>query len=446
MESKSNLNQLFDLARSSSSTISADEAIARFELDVQALPNPSSKKKFLTKNGWIMISTIAIVSTAIIGFLLNSNEVVDLAKIEVNSTELKTKTQEESELLNEREFKKQPETTIVEISSLDFLDLEFFEHENLKMTLISQPVRKLISKHPEPEEPKYYPKLTPDEIKANEKQKKKMLKALDKLDKKSYVYIPSGSMKIEEDVFSVQAFHMSVNEVTNLEYRTFMFDLIINDRKAEFDLARPQQDLWTSVADSTGSLEKNYFSHPAFDEYPVVNVTQKGAELYCKWLTTELEKAYGGNHNDVRLPVKEEWIVAASAHGTHQHYPWDGTSIKNEAGCFMANANSNIDGPNKSEFILGEDGAAYTAKTGSYNPNEYGLYCMSGNVAELVYDTELSKDGLYSVKKNLLQVGGGWMDPAEDLLITPSKQIDFTGASPNVGFRVVRMYVSPRLK
>ena len=444
MESKSNLNQLFDLARSSSSTISADEAIARFESDVQALPNPSSRKKFLTKNGWIMISTIAIVSTAIIGFLLNSNEVENEPKIEVNSTELKTKTQEESELLIEREFKKKPETTFVEISSLDFLDLEFFEHENLKMTLISKPVRKLKSKQPLPEEPKYYPKLTPEEVKANEKQKKKMLKALDKLDKKSYVYIPSGSMKIKEDVFSVQAFHMSVNEVTNLEYRTFMFDLIINDRKAEFDLARPQQDLWTSVVDSGGAMERNYFSHPAFDDYPVVNVTQKGAELYCKWLTTELEKAYHGNHNDMRLPVKEEWIVAASAHGKHQHYPWDGTSIKNEAGCYMANCHIKLSELNKAGSLFG-DGAIHTAKTSSYNPNEYGLYCMSGNVAELVYDTELSIDGLYSVKKNLLQVGGGWMDPAEDLLITPSKQKDFTGASPNVGFRVVRTYVSPRL-
>ena len=29
-----------------------------------------------------------------------------------------------------------------------------------------------------------------------------------------------------------------------------------------------------------------------------------------------------------------------------------------------------------------EDGGFHTVKTSSYHPNDYGLYCMAGNVSE----------------------------------------------------------------
>ena len=37
-------------------------------------------------------------------------------------------------------------------------------------------------------------------------------------------------------------------------------------------------------------MKEHYFSHPAYDNYPVVAISREGAELYCKWLTKEANK------------------------------------------------------------------------------------------------------------------------------------------------------------
>ena len=76
------------------------------------------------------------------------------------------------------------------------------------------------------------PVLSNDHIKENEKQKAKMLKALAKKKSEDYVYIPSGTMFYEGSTKSFQAFYIQTTEVSNLEYRTFLNDLIIQGRKS----------------------------------------------------------------------------------------------------------------------------------------------------------------------------------------------------------------------
>ena len=93
-------------------------------------------------------------------------------------------------------------------------------------------------------DPYIFPKLTEIEIKATQKQKKVMLKALEKMDKKSYAFITSGSIDYNGKKVSIQSFIMQKTEVSNLEYRTFLFDLLIQDRKEEFLRAKPDQQQW----------------------------------------------------------------------------------------------------------------------------------------------------------------------------------------------------------
>jgi hypothetical protein len=100
-----------------------------------------------------------------------------------------------------------------------------------------------------------------------------------------------------------------------------------------------------------------------------------------------------------RLPTEAEWEFAALAHiGNHYKeriyerrlYPWNGHYVRNddrgeERGLMMANS---MRGRGDNMGVAGalNDKADIAAPVRSYWPNEYGLYCMAGNVNEWVMD------------------------------------------------------------
>lgn len=284
-----------------------------------------------------------------------------------------------------------------------------------------------------------FPKLTPEEILANNKQKVKMFgkKKAKKLkngqwqqpDPVGFQFIPMGVMHYNDTEIKTQAFYIKQTEVSNLEYRTYLFDLLIQNRKEEFLKAKPDQAMWVKEYPNgfNQTLEENYFSHAAYNDYPVVAVSREGAELYCKWMTEELTKNNPNLMNDFRLPTSAEWVFAASDGGKHLPYPWGGPYLRNSNGFFLANFY-----PIKGNYIA--DGGFHTVKVDSYNPNDFGLYCMSGNVAEMVYEDESNLPGTK---------GGSWSSIGQELQIIEGND-RFKGRtepSVNVGFRPVMTYL-----
>jgi formylglycine-generating enzyme required for sulfatase activity len=142
--------------------------------------------------------------------------------------------------------------------------------------------------------------------------------------------------------------------------------------------------------------------------------------------------------------------LAASGSGKHAPFPWGGPFAQNDKGCFLANYDPSLEGELMDTTncegcdtinLDYSDGAALTAKTKSYNPNEYGLYNMSGNAAEMVYGNYQISDGKL-VKKDPGTSGGGWMSNFDSLKISGKDEHDgLTTAHPNVGFRVVSTYL-----
>lgn len=126
-------------------------------------------------------------------------------------------------------------------------------------------------------------------------------------------------------------------------------------------------------------MTRNYFWHPSFDDYPVVGVNWTQANAFCAWRTklwNEYQVSIGETMGEeFRLPFEHEWEYAARGGKESAPYPWGGPYVRNRKGCLLANFK-----PGRGNYP--EDGGFYTVRADSYHPNDFGLYNMSGNVAE----------------------------------------------------------------
>ena len=214
--------------------------------------------------------------------------------------------------------------------------------------------------------------------------------------------------------------YMSKTEVSNLEYTVFLSSISIEDSVKSL----PQSKMWGIDKNNEPQI-KYYFRHPAYRDYPVVNVTYENAKSYCKWLTGVLNNSYKHLKVIVRLPTEKEWEYAAKGGNKFAIYPWGYETMRVKEGKNQGRMQANFM-RGKGDFIgaLGklDDDADITAPVTSYWPNPFGLFCMSGNVAEMVSEKGLVK-------------GGSWKSRADWLQIQ-KKQYVYT-ASPEVGFRYV---------
>jgi formylglycine-generating enzyme required for sulfatase activity len=98
--------------------------------------------------------------------------------------------------------------------------------------------------------------------------------------------------------------------------------------------------------------------------HPVTLVRWDDAAAYCAWLSSETGRA-------VRLPTEAEWEKAARGGVDGRRYPWGDRIDRNLANFLTDPALKSSRG---------------TTACGSYPPNGYGLYDMTGNVWEWVQD------------------------------------------------------------
>ncbi|MFT4758462.1 MAG: sulfatase modifying factor 1 [Paraglaciecola sp.] len=357
------------------------------------------------------------------------------------------------------------------------------------------------------------------------------------------VYIPSGTLHIgpsDQDItntfvqrpksISIQGFYMDDTEITNNEYRQFVYwvkdslahvylDHYITDEvtgderidwefeidatdeslqdlyyqgddrfagRQELDVSKMQFEYewydWQRAAHDRGKsprtafikrktigiypdtlawirdyaysynepMTRNYFWHPAFDDYPVVGIDWHMATAFCHW-RTKLWDTYqsiredGVNSEDFRLPTEHEWEYASRGGHDLAPFPWGGYYLRNAKGCLLANFK-----PGRGNYP--EDGGQYTVKADAYFPNDYGLYNMSGNVSEwtstayyenayafihdlnpdIRYDAE--DDDPEAFKRKVIR-GGSWKDIGY-FLQTGTRHWDYQDTTKSyIGFR-----------
>ena len=195
---------------------------------------------------------------------------------------------------------------------------------------------------------------------------------------------------------------------------------------------------------------RNYFSNPAYNDYPVVGVTWEQANAFCAWRTDYLLKGLGGEARYIqryRLPTEAEWEYAARGKAGNE-FPWDNKDVKNGDGCFYANFK-----PDRGNYT--KDGNLITSKVGIYGANSNGLFDMAGNVAEwtsTIYteagvdamndlnpqlEYKAAKEDPYRLKKKSVR-GGSWKDP-ESFIRSAWRTWEYQNQPRSyIGFRCVR--------
>ncbi|MBL4707389.1 MAG: SUMF1/EgtB/PvdO family nonheme iron enzyme, partial [Flavobacteriales bacterium] len=298
---------------------------------------------------------------------------------------------------------------------------------------------------PEKEEIKF-PKLSEDEIEKNIKLKGHLIKEVLKFAKNRVVKVNVFDQNLRKGEEELTDFVIWTGELSNLEYGIFLNDLLVQKKKEDYLLAKVYDKGWEEFSNKAYLMPMTnmYSWHPAFHEYPVVNISRKGAELFCEWLEQEIQKSNKNKNGlwEVRIPTNREWEYAASSGIGQNIYPWAGPHVRNDEGCFLANFKA-IKNPdslfNLSESSCGGNaGGILTHGTHSYNPNKVGIYNIAGNVSEMVY---------YPYQLNEIGArGGNWNSIREEIKIYgKDSYLGVEKASPLVGFRPVITYQKKRI-
>jgi formylglycine-generating enzyme required for sulfatase activity len=256
----------------------------------------------------------------------------------------------------------------------------------------------------------------------------------DELDSR-FIRVPAGEFDMgsedgDEDerpvhrVF-VDAFYISAHTITNAEYAEFV------QTAGHMPPEVRELPRIVSAADEVSyrELASDYIwrgEMPPADKaaHPVTLVTFGDAVAYSAWLSVRLGRS-------VRLPTEAEWERAARGGLEGRRYPW-GDDIDPSRANFLAD-------PSLKRH-------ASTRPVGSYPPNDFGLYDMSGNVWEWVsdwyradaYRTDSLRNprGLTEAALRVVR-GGSWVtDDVAQLRCAHRHKVPSDTYAYSIGFRV----------
>jgi hypothetical protein len=144
--------------------------------------------------------------------------------------------------------------------------------------------------------------------------KSQMILTLLKLNKGLYTKIPAYKTVYAGQPVILDGFAIRNIGITNLEYKTFLADLLAQNRNEDYLKCQVLNENWNKQG--YPNLANTYFQDRAYNDFPVVNVSYEAAKLYCKWLEDETQSYILQNNLklkplQIRLPYDEEWVFAA---------------------------------------------------------------------------------------------------------------------------------------
>ncbi|RMG65005.1 MAG: gliding motility lipoprotein GldJ, partial [Bacteroidetes bacterium] len=266
------------------------------------------------------------------------------------------------------------------------------------------------------------------------------------------------SMDNRQRQVTVQSFYMDETEVANVDWKEFLADVLRSDGgETRYNDLYPDTNVWRRDLAFNDPYAETYFSHPSFDMYPVVGVSWHQANEYCAWRTETVNGVLTEKDDEAitypayRLPTEAEWEYAARGLLESEIYAWEGKSLRNRKGRFRANfkrGRGDYAGWRGGDGHHFTDGYMITAPVREFWPNDFGLYNMSGNVAEWTQDNyrvlafeDVEDFNPYRRKGQTEIRPDDWLDdvsykPKESLLFNP----DPNAPPGNTGFDNVKVY------
>jgi formylglycine-generating enzyme required for sulfatase activity len=160
------------------------------------------------------------------------------------------------------------------------------------------------------------------------------------------IAIPGGTLHKGDQKIQIKPFYIEKYEVRWPEYLLWVF---AENKEADKD----KLDGITHPTKPYGSIYRERGERG----YPAIGMSNLAASEYCLWLSKKTGKKY-------RLPTEEEWEYACRAGSTTAYFWGDEASKADEYGWYIENSDDT------------------TQQCGKKQPNAFGLYDVTGNVAE----------------------------------------------------------------
>lgn len=222
--------------------------------------------------------------------------------------------------------------------------------------------------------------------------------------------------------------------------RSFVFQIFLDEKTKMKNLPRlvRQTPWWFDLEGANWKFpygKENGRSFQDIPDNPVVQVSRNDALHYCKWANK-------------RLPTEAEWEIAARGGTQNDLYPWGDDFL------LEGRYNCNIWEGEFPRQNTSEDGFIGTAPVKYYEPNQYGIYQMVGNVWEWCLnpgkialssfqdcDSDYFLDKYNKIDDKYYAIKGGSFlchdSYCNRYRITARNENSGTSASCNLGFRCV---------
>lgn len=290
---------------------------------------------------------------------------------------------------------------------------------------------------------------------------------------KNIAYIPKGTYYIGQPNFKksavtlIHSFWMSKTEMTIKEWVQAQYlvpgmgDKLITGfitKRNNLLNGSKGDGLYPPIFASSPAIDikKPNYDNLTYKDYPVCFVSYKEVVAVCNALSARdggLSPAYtiestgsitfNKGANGWRLPTEAEWEVAARGGLIGKKFPWGDGSPRG-----LCNSMTEQTLKNPLPFFNGR--GPVLAKM--YPPNAYGLYDITGNIAELCSDmfvgtvpSGVDPAGITQEKSpRYLAKGGAWLGYADDMQICghtmtmPYNDKDKDGYNLGIGLRLVR--------
>jgi formylglycine-generating enzyme required for sulfatase activity len=236
---------------------------------------------------------------------------------------------------------------------------------------------------------------------------------------------PPGTVKINDTLYYDEA------EVSNFAWREYLSAVgkQYGYDSEQYKFALPDTLVWRHKLSYNEPYVEYYFRHPAYSQFPVVGISFRQANEYCKWRTDvvkgQLKKMNPGKTYvfEYRLPDRAEWQSVALI----------GLSNKTEKRIKSKNMDKNYIanlryGRGHTGATEQKEHADVTRPAISGFPNEKSIYNIFGNVAEMT-------------KEKGISVGGGWTHTADEAGFHMT--INYEKPESWLGFRCVCVVKNP---